>query len=300
MKEFYHNNIGCNTAIIKCKKGNTTFDLHYHLYNNPVQYIWQQIHSNSGIKTSSLFSIPFNKLVDELKNRCRIAGIVNPPEVFDQPTLNKLHNEYVLSNKDDNWFKINDLIHALESKLDNPFRDYDSTVNFQLVEEQYVPIKEEYKIFLNTDVKWGRMNLGYGTLGKDWFDISKNNDVVNDLALQTTISSETTLMFCVEPGIIGTNEIKFYDWATNKISMNNLNKLSLGRYPLGQIIITDALLDFHNNASDWYVPNHRCKLLWNKEVFTSDVEILEIEFKNTDMLYDSFIKHSNVVGLLNV
>jgi len=303
MKEFYHANIGCNTAIIKCRKGGTTFNLHYHLYNNPIQHAWQEIHKdNFGIRTSNLSGMSVEELTTELKKNCSKVGIVDLPEYFDQITLNDLHNRFVKNNIDQTWSKINDLIHILESKIDNPFKEYDSTTTFYANKEQYIPIKEEYKIFLDTDIKWGRMNLGYGTIGKDWIDISKNNDTLDDLALQTTISSEATLVFCVEPGIPGHDEIKFYNWSLkkNNIPLDNLNHLSLGRYPLGQIIITDTLLSFHKNASDWYVPNHRCKLQWNKEIFDSSVEIESVKFDNTDLLYESFVKHSSVQGLLNV
>lgn len=304
MKEFYHNKIGFNTAVITCKKENFKFDLHYHLYDNPVQHIWQGLHlNNSGIRTSNYSSMSVSKLTSELQHCCSIAGVTDVPETFDQNSLNKLHNKFVASEfKDDTWARINDLIHILESKIDNPFNDYYSTITFYSNNETYIPLKEEHKIFLNTDIVWGRMNLGYGTLGKDWVDISKNDDNLDDFALQTTISSETTLMFCVEPGFPLHEEVRFYNWASNKnnVPLNNLNKLALGRYSLGQIIITDTLLNFHNNISDWYVPNHRCKLQWNKEVFDSSIEIVEIKFKNTDMLYESYMQHGNLIGFLNV
>ena len=303
MKKFYHNNVGCNTAIIKCKKGSSDFNLYYHLYDNPVQHIWQNIHSQGqGIRTCNLSTLPTTVITDKLKKRCIEVGMLNIPELFDQTFLNKLHNDFVLSNKNDAWHDINHLIHTLEDRIDNPFSEYDSTINFYSLDERYELLKEEHKIFLDTDIRWGRMNLGYGTLGKDWIDIASNNDSLDDLALHTTISSEALLAFCVEPGIPGRNNVKFYNWAKDKnnIPTNNLNKLSLGRYPLGQLIITDVFLDFHSNASDWYVPNHCCKLQWNKQVFNSEIEITEIKFENTDMLFNSFVAHSKITELINV
>ncbi len=111
------------------------------------------------------------------------------------------------------------------------------------------------------------------------------------------------MSFCVEPGIPLVDNIKFYNWAlntSNLVPKDNLNALGLGKYPLGQIIITDILLDFHNKASDWYVPNHQCKLLWNKNFFNKTVNILEISFKNTDMLYETYVRDSGSKGILNV
>lgn len=302
MKEFYHSSIGCNTAVIQCRNNNAVFNLHYHLYNNPVQHIWQSIHTaGAGIKTSNLATKTLETLLQDLKQCCDDVG-VSMPSTVDQQYLNKLHNDYVLSNKSNSWYKINDLIHAVEGKISNPFRDYDLSIGFYSLQEQYIPIKEEYKIFLDTDIKWGRLDLGYGTLGKDWIDISKNNDSVDDFSLQTTISSETIMSFCVEPGVIGVNAARFYNWSKDKdnIPFNHLNNLALGRYPLGQLIITDTLLSFHSNPSDWYVPNHRCKLAWNKEIFNASTEVLNISYENTDMLYNSFVKHSDAAGILNV
>ena len=304
MKEFYHAKAGFNTAILKCRNKDTVFNLHYHLFDNPVQHAWQHIHSNNtGLVTSNLSTMPTGLLIVKLKLCLAKAGARSLPTTINQELLNKLHNDYVLSNKDSKWIMINDLIHVIESKINNPFADYDSTIKFQsLTGQLHVPLMEQYKIFLNTDIKWGRMDLGYGTLGKDWLDISKNDDSIDDLAVQSTISSETVLSFCVEPGIPGTDNVKFYNWAQGKdhVPAGNLNQIALGRYPLGQVIITDVFLNFHKNPSDWYVPNHRCKLLWNKEVFNSDVEIEDITFKNTDMLYNSFVEHSKLTGLINV
>jgi len=305
MKEFYHNKIGYNTAVISCKKQDIFFDLHYHLYDNPVQHIWQKMHliNDKGLKVCNFNLIPFKDLVDELTKCCIEVNAELPPKQIDQFYLNRLHNSFVPNYDNKVWDRINDLIHAIESKLNNPFHEYDASLTLNLVEEQFVPISEEYKIFLDTDIKWGRLNLGYGTLGKDWLNIAKNNDTLDDLSIQNTINSETLMSFCVEPGIPLVDEIKFYNWALNSslsIPKNNLNALSLGKYPLGQIIITDVLLDFHNIASDWYVPNHQCKLLWNKHFFNNTVNILEISFKNTDMLYETYIRDSGAKGILNV
>lgn len=303
MKEYFRSKTGYNTAIITCKNTNKTFDLHYHLYDNPIQHIWQTIHLKNfeGFRSLNFNSITVETLKKEL-TECCIEENVDVPQAINQDFLNKLHNDYVWSNHNVVWEKINHLIHFIERKLDNKFSDYDSTLTFYANKDYHVPILEEYKIFLNTDVKWGSLNLGYGTLGKDYVNIAKNNDNLDDLAIKSTITSETVMSFCVEPGIINTDAIRFYHWVNDcefEIPKNDLNKLSLGHYSLGQIIITDELLKFHNNTSDWYVPNHKCKLLWNKEVF-SNIEILNVNFENTDMLFESFIDHTGSKDLLNV
>ncbi len=257
---------------------------------------------NNNIRVCNFNLLSFDDLVDELTTCCIEVNAELPKQV-NQDYLNRLHNHFVPNYENKVWDRINDLIHAIESKLNNPFHEYDSSLTLNLVEEQFAPIKEEYKIFLDTDIKWGRLNLGYGTLGKDWINIAKDNDTLDDLSIQSTINSETLMSFCVEPGIPLVDNIKFYNWAlntSNLVPKDNLNALGLGKYPLGQIIITDILLDFHNKASDWYVPNHQCKLLWNKNFFNKTVNILEISFKNTDMLYETYVRDSGSKGILNV
>lgn len=303
MKEFYHNEIGNNTAIIRCQNSDNEFDLYYHLYDNPIQHVWQDIHKFNKEIISKTPAESFEKVKQQL-NDCCVAEKLNPiPDILTQEFLNWLHNEFVLQkNKNENWYLINDLIHILEDKLNNKFAEYDSTVKFCVKKEQVIPLKEEYKIFLNTDIVWGRMSLGYATLGKDWISIARNNDNVEDLAIQKIITSETQLSFCVEPALIGISEKRVYNWAkkTNfNVPLDNLNLMALGSYPLGQLIITESLLGYHNNVSDWYVPNHRCRLMWNKEVFNSTTIIKNVNFADTDLFWESLIKHGKTESITN-
>lgn len=303
MKKRFYNSTGKNTAIITCKNTNKVFKLHFHLSDNPVQHIWQNIHlNNKNIVTGIHQGENFETLVNDLDQCCIKVGIPPVSKPIDQKKLNWLHSEYVRHEKTEVWYRINHLIHRLENKIDNPLSDYDSSVLFFAEKEQFVPIKDEYKLFLSNEVAWGRMILGYGTLGKDWVDLATNDDDPSDLSIQSTISSETRLMFCPEPVLPLTLQERFYKWAKStsiNVPLNNLNSLSLGRYVLGQIIITDTLLEYHNIANDWYVPNHRCKLLWNKEVFSADTKIIKIEFEDTDLMFESLFKHTEF-GKLNV
>jgi len=303
LRNFYQSTVGFNTCTIKCKHESGSFELHYHLYDNPIQHIWQGIHmKDSSVRGGYVNLMSLDEIYTELKQCCKQIGLTNLPENFDQNFFSQLHHQFVLSDHNDVWHRINDLIHVGESKIINPFADYDTTIKFYAHKEEKFKIKEEHKIFLDTDIKWGRMNLGYATLGKDWIDIAIDNDNSNldDLAVQSYITSETNLSFCAEPGFPGKNAIKFHEWSKSKncVPKDNLNKLALGRYPLGQLIITDSLLDFHSNASDWYVPNHECKLMWNKTIFKK-TEIESINFSNTDLLFESFLKHSNLSKIIN-
>jgi hypothetical protein len=296
MKRMFHNSVGKNTAVITCENRTGIFKLHFHLYDNPVQHIWQEIHlNNKNIITGIHQGENFDTLLEKLNYNCSQGGIKTLEKPITQKKLNWLHNQFVLSKKSKYWDEINHLIHRLEIKINSPLSDFNSSVKFYAEKEKFIPIKEEYKIFLNTKVSWGNLELGYGTLGKDWLDISYNNDDDTDLAIQNKISSETRLVFSPEQITNVWEEQEFYKWAKHthlNVPIDNLNSLSLGRYILGQIIITDTLLNFHNIPNDWYVPNHKCKLLWNREIFTSDTKIIKIEFKNTNLLFETVTSHA--------
>jgi hypothetical protein len=79
-------------------------------------------------------------------------------------------------------------------------------------------------------------------------------------------------------------------WRKN-VSLDNLNKLALGRYVLGHVIITDEFLKFNPNISDWYVPNHKCKLEWNKQMIDADARVVDVEFFDSDMCFETLVKH---------
>ncbi len=86
---------------------------------------------------------------------------------------------------------------------------------------------------------------------------------------------------------------EFYKWYTtlpnkiqNKIPIDNLNKLSLGRYNLGKIIIDENFLSIEPDAKKWLLPTGSvysimgkddCKTKWNREVFAKIVDIKQIE-----------------------
>jgi hypothetical protein len=210
--------------------------------------------------------------------------------VFSQSSTN--------TNLQNKWLKINHIIHALESKIDNPLSKYKkSCVFYKDPEDTLVPIKDEYKIWLTTERNWGRLLLGYGTLGKDWIDIANDDDNLLDLNIQSTISSETQMMFDLDYPFVFGDKIKFYQWAKKSnlsIPLDDLNKLSLGNYFLGEIIITDVFLNYHNNSSDWYVKNHKCKLEWAENTLSPNLIVKKIEFFNSDIYFETILKHSNL------
>lgn len=298
MKELFHNSQGFNTVCIKVESGFKTFDFYYHLSDNPVQLQWQKFHSESTAryKTNPLYKMSLETVSDILAELVEKKGYQLELPI-KQSQLNKLHNEFVAGQgNDETWALINTYIHVAEDKLD-PYNKYNSTLSFTLdPEPAYVDLKEEYKLWLTTEAAWGDLLMGYSTIGKPWEDIAQDDDDLTDLMTQSIITPEARLNFNVEPPYKKFTEKKFYDWAAVKqgVPLDDLNSLALGKYYLGKVIITDVFLDFHANASDWYVPNHDCKLRWNQEALQDDAHVVSVEFFESDMYMDTLLKHTGL------
>lgn len=293
----FYNSVGFNTAEIVLDTFGKNISIFYHLNDNPVQHIWQNIHRDSDRFVMGIVHGQDRKsLIDRLNILLENNNIPTIDNSVSQDTLNDLHNYMVNGtfNPDDE-LPINLLIHAIESKS-NLLAEFDaSTVFYRDSFFDSIPVIEEHKLWLVTDNKWGHLLLGYGTLGKAWDEIAETNDDIDDLKIQSTISSETCMVFNVDYPHLKTTEKILYKWAKNSIydvPLDNLNKLSLGRYLLGEVIITDVFLDHNPNVSDWYVPNHKCKLSWNREVLGYDAVVKEVRFFDSDMYYDTVLKHA--------
>ena len=303
MKEMYHSSTAKNTVKISLKSKGRTFDIYFQLNDNPVQNLWQQTQiQKNNFFTFPMTNIGLEKNLEKLNYCLNSIGKESLTLPIDQYLLNQIHAEFTDSKNSDSqvWQMINLYIHNIENTKNDPFVDYNCSVTFiRQPETDIFPILEEYKLWLTTEHHWGDLILGYGTLGKDYIEICKDNDTTDELALQNSINSETCLFFHLENPYRKFEEKNFYPWAKSKnINLNNLNNLSLGKYILGQIIITEIFLDFHPNISDWYVPNHICKLRWNKEFLGSDTEVTAIDFFDSDMYYNSVIKHSKLDSII--
>jgi len=300
MKEVFYNSAGFNTACITVQSNDKKILLHYHLHDNPVQHEWQKLYLEStGIKPGQSPAISFESALDKINVCLKKINYPTLTTTVTQQQLNDLHNEFVVNFENNTWEDINVLIHILEDHLTKQLTDFQRTFNFYSESNfNKIPIKEEFKLFLTTDNRWGNLLLGYATIGKDYIDVARNNDTLDDLAVQQFITSETFMNFGSEQPYALYENKKFYKWATLSnmdIPLDNLNKLSLGRYLLGEVIITDTFLTFHPVTSDWYVPNHICKLTWNKEMLKDDATVTNIQFYNSNLYFETLMKHTNYV-----
>lgn len=186
------------------------------------------------------------------------------------------------------WMKLNQYIHITETAMSmDHFPNFSCLVQYHPF-ERGDPIEPLDKLFLDTDFTWGQLYLGYNTLGKDWNDAATDNDtrlvVNNQVKVQETFCSEAWLNFGDHITFHKSSEIKFWKWyrelpidIKSKIPINDLSKLSLGKYYLGALVLDSAFLNFHPTESDWAVPCSDIRKRWNIEVFSQITEAVGIE-----------------------
>lgn len=187
------------------------------------------------------------------------------------------------------WLDLNEWIHITETAMETTgevFPQYSALVTV------YPPypgrkLEEKDKLFLSTEFTWGQLYLGYNTLGKDYLSASQDNDVRvvtnNQVKVQEMYSSEVWLCFQSSSYIKKVIELEFYKWyetvdqaAQERIPIENLNTLGLGRYYLGSILIDKTFLDFHPVRDDWYF-DMRLQKRWNEEVFSKVKSVTGME-----------------------
>lgn len=215
---------------------------------------------------------------------------------LDNPKLNYLHEEFeIFGQRMDelamkgkltdslikNFFALNENIHMCEDAM---LTKGDSWGGFGILYDihpigMHLPVKDEDKLYLEYGLSWGKLYLGYNTLGKDWFAVAKDNDidvVARDMVKpQKRFAAETWLNFNADHLPVQT--IAFFQrWVKSlppelqkKVPYHNLNELSLGRMVLGEIIIDDNFLKYDPNPQNWRSYRHLSKLKWNHEVLTT-------------------------------
>jgi len=290
--KLFENQQGFNTMKVVLDNG---IELFYHLFDNPVQHTWQAL-VKTGTDIDSTFSNkPVIDYIDELNELAIKLGFKQIGNVPAVEELNAIHSSFVSNPDHDDWKRVNHLIHIIENNL---VMDLNYKLQFNMAGiGADIPIEEHYKLWLSTNSSnWGSLFLGYETVGKDWSDIALDNDTVDDLAVQQYIGTEAVMSFCSQAPYEKLIENDFHKWyktSAQEAPINNLNQLALGRYVLGQLIITETFIKFNSNPLVWYMPNHVVKRQWNQEVLTSANYVESISFFESNMLYETLMKHTN-------
>jgi hypothetical protein len=296
----FDTSLGCRWAglVIQNQKVFSDKKLHYTFSNYTLTDL-ERIHDllNSVLKK-------INKVYD------RQLPIFLNTTVLDKTILNDLHEEFeiygtrldVLSllpdfSKDlhNNFLLLNELIHSVEDLIKNNDDGHRpiptmSTLFDYYPQTEFYKIEEIDRLHLKTDFRWGSVYLGYNTLGKDWLKIALDNDIdviKRDMVkTQSRFSCETWINFGSDDWS-NHNSRQFEKWyrclpkeLQEKVPIDNLNKLSLGRFEIGHVSLNDYFLKYHNNINDWMTPNHPIKKKWNEEVFSTFRKIIKIGFYN--------------------
>jgi uncharacterized HAD superfamily protein len=192
------------------------------------------------------------------------------------------------------WLKLNEYIHIIESAISTS-KYGEFFLNFSCLVNVYPPVPGELiqeidKLFLDTNFKWGELYLGYNTLGKDyqhaWHDDDTRVITNGQVKVQEYFSTEAWLNFTEGAISPNTAETEFWKWyerqdqsVKDKIPLDNLNKLALGRYHIGSIVYIE--LSEKYDYREW-INNPQFRYKWNVEVFSQveravKVDIIEIE-----------------------
>jgi hypothetical protein len=223
--------------------------------------------------------------------------------LFNEDMLNELHRHFEVFggriNKGlepaeslrKNFLLLNEFIHTYEEVLhskDLPIPGMSVLIDYYRATE-FEPIQERDKLHLTTQFMWGGIYLGYNTLGKDWLNVAHDNDIdVIKRAMvkpQIRMSAETWINFGIDDVDYYTLS-KFQLWYSSLpddikqlVPIDDLNKLSLGRYSIGRVLIDEEyFLKYHNNKSDWQSHNHPIKGQWNNEVFSTFTKVTGVAF----------------------
>jgi hypothetical protein len=187
------------------------------------------------------------------------------------------------------WMQLNQWIHITETAwgiVDDNFPNFSCLVHiYPPVPGE--PLTEIDKLFLDTNFEWGCLYLGYNTLGKDYSHTAQDDDVRvitnNQIKVQSLFSTEVWLNFPQPSYHHKTQELAFWNWYSSQsqevkelIPIDNINKLALGRYYMGQLIFDETFLNYHNDINDWLY-DAELKSRWNREVFSLIESAIKIE-----------------------
>jgi len=300
---------------------NNVHNLKFKIYDSGLAARWANLITLNQKNNNSISSFFMNQTEKDLhmlmiEMNC-ISSVINTSydrslpyfeneTVLDQSILNFLHEEYEIygdriedlkqTKKFDEsvhsgFLRLNEIIHSCELILKNSKRDFFSMSLLIDYHPQtlFEAITDVDKLYLQTSITWGKLYLGYNTLGKDWLEVFHHDDrdvIIRDqVRPQRKFSAETWFSFHCDTENLNyiTKFEKWYDSLPDclktKVPIENFNELTLGRFEIGSIVINDYFLNFHDKAEDWLMPNHPIKNKWNKEVFSKFRKTLDIEIQ---------------------
>lgn len=226
----------------------------------------------------------------------------NPLPEYDTPKqqeLNYLHDQFehwgAQPNSQDNrelashFFRLNELIHMCED-VQRASGQMWSVIDVRppitsTVDGIYYGITDKDRLMTTSQYKWGGLYLGYNTLGKDYLAAMNDNDVrlieKDEVKPQKRYAAEMWINFgsdMEEPF-----SYSFASWVDKlddkirkKLPLHDIQNMSLGRLALGELQLEKYLTKIDTNYRHWYTKNHYSKRRWNKEVFSTFREVVDV------------------------
>jgi hypothetical protein len=195
------------------------------------------------------------------------------------------------TNMHDNFLVLNELIHLHEDVLKSKTAEFPNMAVLYdyYPQELHYPILESDKLWLTNQLRWGELYLGYNTLGKDWLKVHIDNDIEvierDQVRPQIRFAAEAWMNFGPDSSNYWST-LQFEKWVKGlpkeiqkRVPINDLNKLSLGRYKIGNLIVNDDFINkYGGTLMDYQLPNSKAKLDWNMNVLSTFEKLLLIEF----------------------
>jgi hypothetical protein len=283
--------------------------LNYKIYSTDLSEKWIQL-TNENLKNPvhkivSVFNNHTDKDIPKISEKIKeLVDQINQEydksiesfDHLDKIKLNYLHQEFenfgerieelafkgiLTPSLSENFFALNEYIHKCEDAL---ISTPESCEAFGILYDihplgKHLPIEDEDRLFLETEVSWGKLYLGYNTLGKDWLTVARDNDIEvikrGMVKSQKRFAAEAWLSFNQDILSIQRN-IFFHEWVKTlpinlqeKIPFYKLNELGLGKFVIGEIIIDNNFLKYNPNPLNWKAYRHPSKLKWNYEVLST-------------------------------
>lgn len=210
---------------------------------------------------------------------------------LDQAQLNLLHYQFeeFLRRPDrlsdirlhDLWHLLNTQIHQYESAAEITASGPGS---FNLLYDINPgrcrgEIQAEDLSWVEPNLAWGGLYLGYNTVGKDWLSCYLDDDraLIHQEGVKPQRQFSTETFLCFSTGVPRHRRIlDFQRWWRNlpphlqhQVPVGDLSSLSLGKFRIGELIIDQQFLDLDPDPWHWQAQGHPCRQLWNHVVFRS-------------------------------
>jgi len=224
---------------------------------------------------------------------------ISVPQTIDQTALNDLHRLFELHSQNredpqlqDLWHLLNTQIHCWESAAKiSPL----GAGSFNLLYDINPgscrgEISPRDLLWLDSDLQWGGLYLGYNTVGKDWLScyLDDDRELIRAQAVtaQRRFSAETFLCFGTG-GSPHRHRLGFEQWHENldsdlrsTVPVEDLTELSFGRLRIGQLVIDQQFLDLDPDPWHWQARGHPCQNLWNHAVFRSQRQLRSLKISD--------------------